>query len=103
MPMYEYQCDRCKEVVEYIQKFSDPPMTECEACGGALSKLLSAPSFHLAGGGWYADGYADAKPKSGGSDSGATDKSAPAETAAPKAKKSADSGGAGGSQSSGGD
>ena len=63
MPMYEYQCDGCNDVFEFIQKFSDPPMTECEACGGGLKKVLSAPSFHLTGGGWYADGYADAKPK----------------------------------------
>ena len=62
MPMYEYQCGGCREIFEVIQKFSDDPLTTCESCGGRLSKLLSAPSFHLTGGGWYADGYADAKP-----------------------------------------
>ena len=74
MPMYEYQCDGCNDVFEFIQKFSDPPMSECEVCGGGLKKVLSAPSFHLTGGGWYADGYADAKPKDKGSkDAGAAD------------------------------
>ena len=66
MPMYEYQCGGCREIFEVIQKFSDDPLTTCESCGGTLSKLLSAPSFHLTGGGWYADGYADAKPGTSG-------------------------------------
>jgi len=73
MPMYEYQCDGCNSDVEYIQKFSDPPMTKCEDCGGRLTKLLSAPSFHLTGGGWYADGYGDAKPKEKKSEGGGSD------------------------------
>ena len=39
MPIYEYQCKDCGKVAEYIQKMSDEPKSECEACGGALSKL----------------------------------------------------------------
>lgn len=54
MPIYEYQCEHCSEVVEAIQKFSDAPLTDCPACGEAtLKKLLSAPAFRLKGGGWY--------------------------------------------------
>ena len=34
MPVYEYQCEKCKEVVEVLQKVSDEPLTECEKCGG---------------------------------------------------------------------
>ena len=71
MPMYEYKCADCGATAEYIQKFSDPPMTECEVCEGRLEKALSAPSFHLKGGGWYADGYATkGKSKDGGTSKG---------------------------------
>jgi putative FmdB family regulatory protein len=57
MPIYEYECLSCKEIVEKIQKFSEAPLTSCPHCAGELKKLVSSSSFHLKGGGWYADGY----------------------------------------------
>jgi putative FmdB family regulatory protein len=57
MPLYEYQCTKCGEIEEAIQKFSDPPLTTCRHCSGKLSKLISQSSFHLKGTGWYATGY----------------------------------------------
>jgi putative FmdB family regulatory protein len=73
MPIYAYQCNACGAQEEHIQRFSDPPMTTCESCGGALEKLLSAAAFHLKGGGWYKDGYASVKPAaSGTTDTGAS-------------------------------
>ena len=57
MPVYEYECESCKKVVEAQQRMSDAPLTVCEACGGHLKKLVSVSSFQLKGGGWYADGY----------------------------------------------
>ena len=57
MPIYEYQCDSCKEVVEAWQSLSEDPMTTCPSCSGTLKKLISQSSFQLKGGGWYADGY----------------------------------------------
>lgn len=54
MPIYEYQCTACGEVTEALQKMSDPPLTECPACGAsALRKKVSAAAFRLKGGGWY--------------------------------------------------
>ena len=62
MPIYEYVCDACGHVAELMQKVSDPPPAACPACGaGPLSKLVSRTSFHLKGGGWYADLYASKK------------------------------------------
>jgi putative FmdB family regulatory protein len=66
MPIYAYRCSKCGADTEYIQKFSDPPMTECEACGGPLARAVTAAAFHLKGGGWYKDGYASAKSEAGG-------------------------------------
>ena len=57
MPLYEYQCSKCGEKFEVLQKFSDAPLTVHEACGGPLEKLTSAPAFHLKGSGWYATDY----------------------------------------------
>lgn len=57
MPLYAYRCKKCNHECEEIQKFSDPPLTVCEECGGELEKLIGTPSFHLKGGGWYSDGY----------------------------------------------
>lgn len=72
MPLYEYQCESCQQVTERIQKFSDPPLETCEACGGPLKKLLSSPAFQFKGSGWYITDYA----RKGKSDSsGKSDKS----------------------------
>jgi putative FmdB family regulatory protein len=54
MPFYEYQCQACSAQVEVLQKISDAPLRKCPECGkNQLRKLVSAPSFRLAGGGWY--------------------------------------------------
>jgi len=58
MPIYEYRCRKCGAVIEAIQKFSDAPLSRCEACGGRLHKLLLHASFQLKGSGWYATDYA---------------------------------------------
>ena len=67
MPIYEYSCKKCGEVIEKIQKFSDPPLKKHPDCGGALTKLISKSSFQLKGSGWYVTDYAD-KAKKGGAD-----------------------------------
>jgi putative FmdB family regulatory protein len=58
MPLYEYRCSKCDKTFEVIQKFSDAPIGEHEGCGGKVERLMSAPSFHLKGSGWYATDYA---------------------------------------------
>ncbi len=106
MPLYEYECTACHRRTEKIQKFSDPEITVCPFCNGPLERVLSAPAVSFKGGGWYADGYGNAKPKSGNgskggsdgkssdstskpaSDSGASTKSTPAATAAAPAPAS---------------
>ena len=67
MPLYEYECEKCAHRFERIQKFSDPPVEVCPACGGAVRKLLSSPAIQFKGAGWYVTDYAR---KSGGGDSG---------------------------------
>lgn len=57
MPTYEYQCDTCLRVFEVRQRISEPPLTECESCGGRVKRLLSPAPFILKGGGWYVTDY----------------------------------------------
>ena len=60
MPIYEYKCDACGELHEFIQKFSEEPMRECPGCGELrLRKLISAAAFHLKGSGWYVTDFRD--------------------------------------------
>ena len=58
MPIYEYRCSECGQDHEVLQKVSEPPLTECPACGKpALKKQLSAAGFQLKGSGWYATDF----------------------------------------------
>ena len=59
MPIYEYECTKCGQIEEAIQKFSDKPLTKCRHCSGKLHKLISKNSFHLKGTGWYVTDYAN--------------------------------------------
>jgi putative FmdB family regulatory protein len=78
MPLYEYECTTCHKRTEKIQKFSDPEITICPHCSGTLERVLSAPAVSFKGGGWFADGYGNAKPKSSGEASAANGSSSKA-------------------------
>jgi putative FmdB family regulatory protein len=58
MPIYEYVCEACGERLEQLQRMSDPPLTLCPRCGGALKRAVSAPAFQFKGSGWYVSDYA---------------------------------------------
>jgi len=85
MPIYEYECTRCGQVEEVLQRFSDKPLTKCPSCAGKLHKLVSQSTFHLKGTGWYATDYAN-KSASAGKPSKKNQKSLSADS------KSSDSG-----------
>lgn len=61
MPIYEYECKSCCQVMEELQKFSDAPLKKCPHCGGKMHKKMSLNSFHLKGSGWYVTDYASKK------------------------------------------
>lgn len=73
MPIYEYRCPDCGHQFEVMQKFSDDPIKVCPSCQAEdVRKLISAPAFHLKGGGWYKDHYGLKGSSSSGSASGAS-------------------------------
>ena len=58
MPIYEYECQKCKSHTELFQKMSDKPPVKCRKCGGRLEKLISASAIQFKGSGWYVTDYA---------------------------------------------
>jgi putative FmdB family regulatory protein len=68
MPIYEYRCASCGFENEYLQKVSDPLLTDCPGCGKpTFSKLVSAAGFQLKGNGWYVTDFRNngTKPSAG--------------------------------------
>ncbi len=58
MPIYEYECQKCHELTEVMQKMSDPPPAKCPKCGAKkLQRVMSQTSFQLKGEGWYITDY----------------------------------------------
>jgi putative FmdB family regulatory protein len=85
MPIYEYECRKCKAHTEAFQKVSDKPLTKCPKCGGRLEKRISAPAIQFKGSGWYVTDYAGKATKGESSESEAkTDKSDKTEKKATK-------------------
>jgi putative FmdB family regulatory protein len=96
MPIYEFECSHCGHRFDRLQKLSDTDPTDCPVCHAPqLRRRVSAPSFRLAGSGWYETDFkkdADKKrnladgPASGGDAKPASDAGAapsPAPVAAP--------------------
>jgi putative FmdB family regulatory protein len=69
MPIYEYECRKCKAHVEAFQKVNDKPLTKCRKCGGKLERQISAPAIQFKGTGWYVTDYAGKTTKSEKSES----------------------------------
>jgi putative FmdB family regulatory protein len=64
MPIYEYRCESCEQTLEALQRMSDEPLKQCPSCGKeTLSKMVSAASFRLKGGGWYETDFKTGKKK----------------------------------------
>ena len=64
MPIYEYECQKCKTITEVFQKLNDKPLAKCPKCGGRVEKLTSAPAIQFKGSGWYVTDYAGKSQKS---------------------------------------
>src|SRR4051812_36204412 len=85
MPLYEYECEACKQRFEKIQKYSDPAPDTCARCGkGPVHRLVSTPAIQFKGSGWYITDYA------GGRSSAASSTSAGDGDAKPAAKSEGD-------------
>ena len=61
MPTYEYACRSCKRHTEAVQRFTDPPLTECPHCGGELKRVFHPVGIVLKGSGFYSTDNRSAK------------------------------------------
>lgn len=82
MPTYGYRCQSCASEFERFQKITDPALTTCESCGGALKKLLYPVGIQFKGSGFYVNDYSKSGGggKSGGTTESASSESRPAES-----------------------
>ncbi len=81
MPIYEYNCQDCKQIFEEWQKDYEERDIPCPVCGGNASRIISSTSFVLKGGGWYASGYNSASAGGAGSSPAPGADAAPAKPA----------------------
>src|SRR3954462_8411373 len=59
MPLYEYECEVCRQRFERIKKYSDPLIEVCPLCGKSpVRKRLSSPAIQFKGSGFYITDYA---------------------------------------------
>ncbi len=58
MPIYEYQCEKCQHVTEFLESSANSTKQHrCEKCGSKdVRKLLSVPNVGMAGGSSTASG-----------------------------------------------
>ena len=101
MPTYEYHCDACGRDFEVRQRISEPALTKCDACGGAVRRLISAAPFILKGEGWYVTDYPSASRKKAMESEKSSDTSTTATEKSGTEKAAASSDGASTTSSSG--
>ncbi|GAA3596304.1 FmdB family zinc ribbon protein [Agrococcus terreus] len=74
MPTYAYACTTCGHAFEARQSFSEPSLTVCEQCGGALRKQYGAVGVTFNGAGFYrTDSRASASKTTASSGGGSSD------------------------------
>jgi putative FmdB family regulatory protein len=65
MPIYEYQCSRCKNIFELVRKMDEDREAVCPKCMAPARKMISATSFVLKGSGFYVNDYPSKSRKDG--------------------------------------
>jgi putative FmdB family regulatory protein len=73
VPLYEYECVKCKRHTDKIENVSGPHLKKCPHCGGKVEAVITAPAIKFKGSGWYVTDYAG---KSAGGDSTKSEKNA---------------------------
>lgn len=47
MPIYEYKCKKCNQIIEEFQDFNDEPLLLCPNCSGELIHIISHTSIDV--------------------------------------------------------
>ena len=84
MPLYEYECTKCRTRFERIEKLAGPHLKKCQNCGGKVERLMASPAIQFKGSGWYVTDYAR---KASGGDSAKDEKAETKDTKEAKETK----------------
>ncbi|HBO51780.1 MAG: zinc ribbon domain-containing protein [Planctomycetota bacterium] len=92
MPTYEYRCQECEEICEFLQSFSDSPKRKCPSCGRhRLKKMISGGAgLIFKGSGFYITDYRKADYEKDAKADKDSDKSTSADSGKDSSKKSKD-------------
>ncbi len=90
MPTYEYQCKTCGHQFEQVQRFSDPPLTECPKCSGQIRRVIFPAGVIFKGSGWYITDSRKGSTTETGDKADKGDTAAKSDTAAPAESKPAE-------------
>ncbi|MBV8245444.1 MAG: hypothetical protein JOZ38_05955 [Candidatus Eremiobacteraeota bacterium] len=63
MPLYDYQCTKCRKITEVRHGFDEKHDAPCPACGGSLTRLFNPAGIVFKGSGFY---VTDSRKSSGG-------------------------------------
>ena len=75
MPFYDFRCDRCDAIEEFLLPIDAPGPAIHDGCGGALERVYAPASIHFKGSGWAKLDRRDSGPSTGstaGSTTGST-------------------------------
>jgi putative FmdB family regulatory protein len=86
VPMYEYECSKCRHRFEKIENVSAAMTRKCPKCGAKAGRIASAAAIQFKGSGWYVNDYST---KSGSADAAdkavsSSDGKSSGDTTAPK-------------------
>ena len=80
MPTYDYYCKACDTHFEVMQRITEPPLTQCQQCGGHIQRLISPDGVIFKGSGFHVNDYRKPEP--------AKDSESKADSSATSASKS---------------
>ncbi|MBM3926065.1 MAG: FmdB family transcriptional regulator [SAR202 cluster bacterium] len=66
MPLYDYQCAKCRHVFELKQSFTDEPVGVCPRCSGRSRRKFRPVPIIYKGSGFYTTDYARSSVKANG-------------------------------------
>jgi len=73
VPLFEYECQKCGQRTERIEKVNGPHLQKCPKCGGKVERLISAPAIQFKGSGWYVTDYGKSSSAPASKEAGAGD------------------------------
>ena len=91
MPLYDYQCQKCKEIAEIRHGFDDAHTDPCPKCGGALVRLFNPAGIVFKGSGFYVTDSRKSEAKSEAKSESKSESSSSSEAAKPAATPSKES------------